>query len=137
MRLFGRDIEVRRPESWTPWFVALGAVVAFGITLALIAGVQNDVNEAREERARQICQAQVDGRKALRSVIRVATEPGASGPVDLPDDPTIDDPDVIPYIEMLIEQQQTDPSRILETRRRILAKAPSLRCTPRGVPVEL
>lgn len=77
-------------------------------------------------RARANCASQVRNVRALRAVVIEATTPQ---PVVLPPDPAVPQA-VLDYLQRVVNESTSAGSS--ETRTRLLAVAPSIRCTPNG-----
>lgn len=111
------------------------AIVAVFVVSFFGEGLRND--SVADQSRRRLCQSAVHQQETIRAVVRAATRgPSARPAVDLPDDPLID-PDIITYLEGLLNRPGgvTGPTGDSTLRERLLAKAPRLRCTDEGAPV--
>jgi hypothetical protein len=110
--------------------LAISAVVG-GLVISVVF---DDLYGELRERDRRACEQVVQvNNDVVRSVVREATKPTTTIPSTLPEDPNVD-PATVRYIRGVLDAIQAR-SGDSDTRDRLLAQAPRLRCTEAGVPV--
>lgn len=121
----------RRHVSWRAFFpVILALVIGFGIGLAVAQNASNTATEANKgviqeiaDREHAQCMKSNDALAALRSVVNAAFAPGATTRVQAPADPALKDPEVVNYIQRLLNGLSANSNS--GSRDRVLAAIPA------------